>query len=234
MSETPSPKQEKKLTVTEVDPDFYKRLCKVVKAGTFSSITFSPWHKGCDIELDATCRWPELKDLLEEWYYDRRGDSDVMMHTYARVTASYDGEKLIFELDTDWDRSMDQMSEVGEGWDMEDFQTLVINLLPPKFRKQTTPEDLWISLEVDFDSPDKTSVSGFSVSIAGDENKAILEAITPELQKKIGDYVMHWCQGTHGPENNFTVSIENSEVNEVGSSSSEEFLVVPSKFTNQG
>jgi len=36
------------------------------------------------------------------------------MHTRARITPSFDGEELIFEMDADWDRSMDQMSEVNE------------------------------------------------------------------------------------------------------------------------
>jgi hypothetical protein len=235
MNESSSSDQAGQPTVTEADPEAYKRLCKVVKAGTFTGITFSPWHKGCDFDLDATCRWPELKDVLETWYFDRRENCDVLMHTRARITPSFDGEELIFEMDADWDRSMDQMSEVGENWDVEEFQKFVFGLLPPKLSKQTTPEDLWISVEVDYDGDrKKTSLSGLSISVAGDENDAMLAAITPLHQKKIGDYVMKWCQGTHGPENNFTVSIENSEVNEVGSSTSEEFLVVPSKSTNQG
>jgi len=64
--------------------------------------------------LDATCRWPELKDVLENWHFDRRENCDVLMHTRARITPSFDGEELIFEMDADWDRSMDQMSEVNE------------------------------------------------------------------------------------------------------------------------
>jgi hypothetical protein len=84
---------EQKNSSWEIDLDFYKKLREVVQAGTFKSISFSPWHKGCDTELDATCDWPELKDLMETWYYEIQGEIEI--HTHALVTPEFTEDKLI-------------------------------------------------------------------------------------------------------------------------------------------
>ena len=222
------PTPQKQPTTTEIDPEVYKRLCEVVKAGTFRSINFSPWHKGCDVELDATCQWPELEGELETWYYDRRGDCDIDMHTMATINPSYDGETLSFHLDAIWDRSLDQMSEVAQGWDEIEFQGFVHSLLPSTMEEDVTPEELWISLELEYESPSESSISGFSISVDGDENEDLTAAITPENQKLICDHVVAWCIENHSSEDNFSVGIENNEVASVISSyPSEEFLLVP-------
>jgi hypothetical protein len=162
------------------------------------------------------------------WYYDRRGECDIDMHTMAIVNPHYDGERLSFHLDAIWDRSMDQMSEVAQGWDEMEFQEFVHSLLPSTMEEDVTPEDLWISLELEYESPSESSISGFSISLSGDENEDLTAAITPENQKLIGDHVIAWCMENHSPEDSFSVSIENNEVASVVSSyPSEEFLIVP-------
>jgi hypothetical protein len=227
MSETPSSNQEKKPIVTEVDPDFYNRLCKVVKAGTFKSIEFSPWHKGCDIEFDATCRWPELKDLLEEWYYDRLSSSDLDEHTSATFTPYYDGEELTFSVDAYMDYGRD--SDISEGWETADFQEFVYNLLPEELKKETDVEDVWVSLDVDYESPDKASITNLSISIDGKKKKDFAGDITPENQILIRDHVISWCLENIGVAGEFSVAISQLEVETVFSSFSEEFLLVPAQ-----
>jgi hypothetical protein len=230
MSETPSP-EEKKPTVSQIDPEFYKRLCKVVKAGTFKSIEFSPWHKGCDIELDATCKWPELKDLLEEWYYDRLSDTDLDEHTTATVTPDYDGKDLIFSVYAYMDYSRD--SDISEGWESSDFQEFVYNLLPEKIRKDTDVEDLWVSLDVDYESSEKSTITNLSISIDGKKKKELAGDITPENQILIKDHVISWCLENIGVSGEFSVTIGQLEVESVCSSFCEEFLLIPSKSTSQ-
>jgi hypothetical protein len=231
MSETSDSDQEKKPIVTEVDPDFYKRLCKVVKADTFKSIEFSPWHKGCDVELDATCKWPQLKDLLEEWYYDRLSSTDLEEHTTATVTPYYDGEELTFSVIASMDYGRD--SDISEGWETADFQEFVYNLLPKELKKETDVENVWVSLDVDYERPDKASITNLSISIDGKKKKDFAGDITPENQILIRDHVISWCLENIGVAGEFSVTISHLEVETVCSSFSEEFLVVPSKSTNQ-
>ncbi len=221
MSE-PTPRKEQ--IVSEINREFYERLCEVVEAGTFQSISFSPWHKGCDVELDATCQWPELESELESWYYDQM--VDFVEHTFAMLVPRHDGENLIFEFSGDWDRG--RYGESSEGWDDMEFQEFVHTLLPSTVGEHVSFEDLWISLELEYESPRESSISGFSISLEGDENEELTAAINPSNQKAIGDYVIAWCMANHGPEDSFSVSIENNEVARVVSSCpSEEFLLVP-------
>jgi hypothetical protein len=84
--------------VSEIDPEFYKRLCKVVKAGTFERITFENWHKGCDTTIEATCRWSALKYELEKWYGGIMGKMDF--HTEAELTPYFINKKLTFLVNT--------------------------------------------------------------------------------------------------------------------------------------
>ena len=235
MSE-PEPDKQKPPKVTEVDPEVYKKLCEVVEAGTFQSVSFSPWHKGCDTELDATCEWDELQDEMKSWYYDNQ--EDFGMHTRAVVYPYYYDKELIFKVSAHWDRGMDQVSELSDGWDDVAFQDFVYDLLPSKIKEQTSSEELWISVDVDYERPDQLSISALSISESGDEEKALAATITPENEKLIADYVIEWCQENHGPEDNFSITIENNEVGGVESTcfsggesscSSEEFLVVPKK-----
>jgi hypothetical protein len=227
MSETPSSNQEKKPIVTEVDPDFYKRLCKIVKADTFNSIEFSPWHKGCDIELDATCKWPELKDLLEEWYYDRLSNTDLDEHTTATVRPYYDGEELTFNVYAYMDYSRDY--DVSQGWDAADFQEFVFNMLPDKIKKETVVDDLWVSLDVDYDSPDKSSITNLSISVGGKKKKELSGDITQENLIAIKDHVINWCLENIEVTGEFDVTISDLEVQTVCSSFREEFLLVPAQ-----
>jgi len=227
MSE-PEPDKQKQPIISEINPEVYKKLCKVVEAGTFQSVRFSPWHKGCDTELDATCEWDDLQDEMESWYYDNQEDFGI--HTRATVYPYYYDKELIFKVSAHWDRGMDQVSELGEGWDDVAFQDFVYDLLPSKMKKQTSSEDLWISVDVDYESPDQLSISAFSISESGDEEKGLAATITPKNEKLIAEYILNWCQENHGPEDNFSVTIENNEVGRVESSCPrEEFLVVPKK-----
>ena len=224
MSEPTPRKREKQPTVTKIDPEVYRRLCEVVEAGTFQSVSFMPWHKGCDTELDTTCQWPELQDELENWYYDHMGDMES--HTFAMIVPRYDGENLIFEFSGHWDRGRD--GEAGICWDGAWFQEFVHNLLPSALRAQASPEELWISLEFEYESPGESSISGFSISLEGDEREDLMAAITPRNQKAIRDYIIAWCMENHSPEDGFSVSIETNEVaSMVSSCPSEEFLLVP-------
>ena len=86
------------LKTFQVDANFYKRLCEVVKDGTFVSIDFSPWHKGCDTCLDASCDWPGLQDEMEEWYYENIGEFDV--HTTLDLKPEFTDNQLIFNIHT--------------------------------------------------------------------------------------------------------------------------------------
>jgi hypothetical protein len=160
------------------------------------------------------------------------------MHTRATVYPYYYDKELIFKVSAYWDRGMDQVSELGEGWDDVAFQDFVYDLLPSKMKKQTSSEELWISVDVDYESPDQLSVSAFSISESGDEEKDLAATITPKNEKLIAEYILNWCQENHGPEDNFSITIENNEVGGVestsssggeSSSSSEEFLIVPKK-----
>jgi hypothetical protein len=231
MSETPPSNQEKKPIVTEVDPDFYKRLCKVVKADTFKSIEFSPWHKGCDVELDATCKWPELKDLLEEWYYDRLSNTDLDEHTTATIRPYYDGEELTFSVYAYMDYSRDY--DVSQGWDTADFQDFIFNMLPDKIKKETEAEDLWVSLDVDYDSPDDSSISGLSIFVDGKKKKEFAAVMTQENQIAIKNHVIKWCLENIEVTGEFDVTISDLEVQTVCSSFREDFLLIPSKSTSQ-
>ena len=227
MSE-PEPTKQKQPKSTEVDPEVYKKLCEVVEAGTFQSVRFSPWHKGCDTELDATCDWDDLQDEMESWYYDNQ--EDFGMHTRAVVYPYYYDKELIFDVSAHWDRSMDQVSELSDVWDDVAFQDFVYDLLPSKLKKQTSSDELWISVDVDYESPDQLSISTFSISESGDEENDLAASITPKNERLIAEYVLKWCQENHGPDDNFSITIENNEVGGVESSCpSEEFLVIPKK-----
>jgi hypothetical protein len=229
MSEPTPQKQKKQPTITEIDPEVYKRLCEVVEAGTFLSINFSPWHKGCDVELDATCQWPELEGELETWYYDRRGDCDIDMHTMATINPSYDGETLSFHLDAIWDRSLDQMSEVDQGWDEMEFQEFVHSLLPSTMEENVTPDDIWISLELEYLSAQDSSISDFSISIDGDESGELTDSVNQIIKEEIREYVISWCMANHTSENDvFNISINYNSISYVCSiCPSEEFLLIP-------
>jgi hypothetical protein len=97
--------------VSEIDAEFYKRLCKVVKAGTFKSIDLSPYHKGCDTSIDVSCNWPELEHLMVEWYYNSWELIKMLGHSSLEIVPRIDDEKLIFHL------NLDLAYEETEGWD---------------------------------------------------------------------------------------------------------------------
>ena len=226
MSESTFQKLKKQPTVTKIDTEVYKRLCEVVEAGTFQSISFSPWHKGCDTELDATCQWPELEGELENWYYDNMGDMEP--HTYAMIIPIYCRETLSFKFVGDYDRGRDQEADIC--WDEGEFQEFVHSLLPSALRKNTNPENLWISLELEYESPQQSSISDFSISLEGEDEDKFTTSITPKKQNVIRDYVIAWCFKNHGPEDSFGIRIESNAISSVVTSCvSEEFLLIPKK-----
>ena len=216
------------LKTFQVDANFYKRLCEVVKDGTFVSIDFSPWHKGCDTCLDASCDWPGLQDEMEEWYYENIGEFDV--HTTLDLKPEFIDNQLIFNINTVWNRSYDQFTELGKEWHEELFQDFVLDLLPQKIKGHTLPEDFWISLDLEYKEPDEQSVKQFSISDSGKERKDLTAALSPENLHAVGNYVLEWCQKNHGPQDNFSISIENNEIGSVVSSGEcVSLLVVPKK-----
>jgi hypothetical protein len=227
MSEPTPSKREKQPTATEIDSEVYRRLCDVVKDGTFESISFSPWHKGCDTELHATCHWSELESELESWYYDQISYMD--WHTHAEIVPYYDGENLIFDFSGYWDRGRDDDPAVN--WNEDHFQKIVYDLLPAALKKKTCPESLWVSLKLDYVSIKEILTSGFSISLEGKDENELTTSITPRNQKVIRDYVTSWCFENHCPEHSFSVSIENNEVSSVVTAcANEEYLLVPKKI----
>jgi hypothetical protein len=228
MSETIPSKPEKQPIDTEVDPDFYKRLCKVVKAGTFRSINFSLWHKGCDIEIDATCRWPDLKSKLDEWYFSVMDSLDL--HTEAEVRPDYTDGQLTFRVSTIYDGTRDGMSEVQDAWQEAELQQLVYGCLPKKLRDKTEPEDLSISLEASYDNLGKSEMSGFSISLRDGESTADFTAgISKKSLEAIKKYVIGFCTDQDSTAEDVSISIEDSQVDLFSSYifGEEKFLLVP-------
>lgn len=225
MSEPTPSKREKQPTVTEIDSEVYRRLCDVVKDGTFESISFSPWHKGCDTELHATCHWPELEGELETWYYEHAGDLEE--HTNAEIVPHYDGENLIFEFSGSWDRGLH--GDSNDGWDEMEFQEFVHSLLPSTMEENVTPDDIWISLELEYLSAQDSSISDFSISIDGDESGELTDSVNQIIKEEIREYVISWCMVNHTSENDvFNISIDNNSISYVCSiCPSEEFLLKP-------
>ncbi len=154
----------KTIKTTQVDANVYNRLCEVVKDGTFVSIDFSPWHKGCDTCLDATCDWPELQDEMEEWYYENISEFDV--HTTLYLTPEITNDQLLFKIYTVWDRNFDQFSDLSKEWDEELFQDFVFDLLPKAIKEKAPSENLWVSVDLEYE-PKKLSVKQFSVTDSG-------------------------------------------------------------------
>jgi hypothetical protein len=228
MSETIPSQPEKKPIVTEVDPDFYKRLCKVVKAGTFRSINFSLWHKGCDIEIDATCRWPDLKSKLDEWYFSVMDSLDL--HTEADISPEYSDGKLIFVVSTTYDSFRDGCSEVTKAWDVGEFNRLVYECLPKKLRDKTEPEDLSISLEASYDDLGKSQMSGFSISLIDGESTADFStSISKKGLEVIKKYVIGFCTQQDSSAEDVTISIECSQIETMlfYTFGEETFLLIP-------
>jgi hypothetical protein len=228
MSETIPSQPEKKPIVTEVDPDFYKRLCKVVKAGTFRSINFSLWHKGCDIEIDATCRWPDLKSKLDEWYFSVMDTLDL--HTEADISPEYSDGKLIFVVSTTYDSFRDGCSEVTKAWDVGEFNRLVYECLPKKLRDQSEPQDLDVYLEVHYDSYGESELSNFSISLIDGESTADFStSISKKGLEVIKKYVIGFCTQQDSSAEDVTISIECSQIETMlfYTFGEETFLLIP-------
>ena len=211
MSETITSQPEKQPIVSEVAPDFYKRLCKVVKAGTFRSINFSLWHKGCDIEIDASCRWPDLKSKLDEWYFSVMDSLD--MHTEADISPEYSDGKLIFVVSTTYDSFRDGRSEVTKAWDVGEFNRLVYECLPKKLRDQSEPQDLDVYLEVHYDSYGESELSNFSISlIEGKSTADFSTSISKKGLEVIKKYVIGFCTQQDSSAEDVTIGIECSQI----------------------
>jgi hypothetical protein len=228
MSEIVPSQPEKQPIVSEVDPDFYKRLCKVVKAGTFRSINFSLWHKGCDIEIDASCRWPDLKSKLDEWYFSMMDSLDL--HTEAEIRPDYTDGQLTLIVSTIYDSFRDGCSEVTKAWDVGEFNRLVYDCLPKKLRDKTEPEDLSISLEASYDDLGKSQMSGFSISlIDGERNADFSTSISKKGLEVIKKYVIGFCTQQDSSAEDVTISIECSQIETMlfYTFGEETFLLIP-------
>lgn len=223
MSEPTPQKQKKQPTVSEIDPKVYERLCDVVEAGTFRSISFSTWHKGCDTELNATCEWPELQGELENWYYNQPTEP----HTYATIVPRYDGKHLILEFSGFSDDSL--FGDSNEGWDEMEFQEFVHSLLPSPLDENSTPDDIWISLELEYLSAQDSLISDFSISIDGDESSELTDSVTQMIKEEVREYVISWCTVNHTSEDDaFNISINYNSIASLSTiCPSEEFLLVP-------
>jgi len=231
MIENPSEEMNAQKT-TQVDAEFYKRLCEVVKAGQFIGIHFSPWHKGCDTELDATCDWPTLQDDMEAWYYDNIGDFET--HTTLFLYPAFKDSNLFFEIDTQWNRSFDQFSELSKDWCEEEIQEMVYVSLPDSTQRQTTSDDILLSLSLEYQEPDKLVDSEFCITQFGNKMKRLTALIKSQKRKQLARHILDWCQKTHGPQNNFSITVENNEISCVVSSGpSEKYLVIPKKVEDQ-
>ena len=221
-------------TVSEVDPEFYKRLCKVVKDGTFRSINFSLWHKGCDTEIDASCRWPELQGKLDEWYYGIMDSLDL--HTEADVRPDYTDGKLTLTVSTTYDATRDGISEIQDEWQEDQLQQLVYDCLPKKLQIKTEPEDLSISLEVSYNDKGRSEICGFSISLREGESTADFTAgISKKSLEAIKSYVIGFCTELDSTAEDVSINIEDSQVDSFSSYSygEEEFLLMPASCLNQ-
>ena len=217
---------ERKSRIWDIDLEFYKKLREVVQAGTFKSINFSPWHKGCDIDLDASCDWPELKGLMETWYYEIIGEIEI--HTYAIVTPEFSGGKLTFDVFTAWNHCADYPSDIKQAWDEEEFQLLIFDLLPKRLQDQTHMLDLMISLEIECETLENATMSNFAIFLMdGEVDEDLAEAITPESQKVIRNYVAQWCLDFFNPDGDFSVAIEENRISSFTTYSLETFLMIP-------
>lgn len=228
MSETIPSQPEKQPIVSEVDPDFYKRLCKVVKAGTFRSINFSLWHKGCDIEIDASCRWPDLKSKMDEWYFSVMDSLDL--HTEAEIRADYTDGQLTFRVSTIYDSFRDGCSEVTKAWDVGEFNRLVYDCLPKRLRDQSEPQDLDVYLEVHYDSYGESELSNFSISLIDGESTADFTAgISKKGLEVIKKYVIGFCTQQDSSAEDVTISIECSQIETMlfYTFGEETFLLIP-------
>ena len=228
MNNSSTPPQEKKPIDSEVDPEFYKRLCKVVKAGTFRGINFSLWHKGCDTEIDASCRWPELKGELEEWYFGIMDSLDL--HTEASISPEYSDGKLTFVVSTIYDNFRDGCSEVKREWDVNEFNRLVYECLPQTLRDLTAPQDLDVFFEVHYDNYGESEISNFSISLADGESTADFTAgISNEGLEAIKNYVIAFGTKQDGSAEDVTISIDCSliETLQFLTFGEETFLLVP-------
>jgi len=217
---------ERKNICWKIDLEFYKKLREVVQAGAFKSISFIPWHKGCDTNLDATCDWPELKDLMETWYYEIQGEIEI--HTYVLVTPEFTEEKLILDVITEWDHCADCMSEVGDDWDEEKFQELVFNLLPKRLQDQTHALDLLIWIEIEYDESAKSSITEFSISLLdGKVDEDLAASLSSDGLREIREHVVEWCLGYFCPIGDFSAVLEANQISTFSTYASEKFLMIP-------
>jgi hypothetical protein len=209
-----------------IDLEFYKKLREVVKAGTFKSISFSPWHKGCDTDLEATCEWPELKGLMETWYYEIIGEIEI--HNYANVTAEFSGDKLTFDVFTALDHCADYPLDIKQAWDEEEFQGLIFDLLPKRLQEQTHSLDLMISLEIEYENSEKSTMSNFEIWLMdGEVDGDLAGSITPDGLRVIKEYIAEWCLGYFSPDSDFSVVMVENRISSFSTYALETFLMIP-------
>jgi len=211
---------------SEIDSEFYKKLCEVVGAGTFDSISFSPWHKGCDTDLNATCDWPDLESLMEEWFYEIRGD--IEMHTDAIVTPELTEDGLVFDVFTQWNQCADDPESIRKAWDEEKFQGFVFGLLPKRLQDQVQALDLFIFLEAEYEDSETSSVRDLSIGlIEGQVDEDLAKSISPEGMNALRAYIVNWCSEYFAPGDSFSVSLEDNQISSFITCASEKFLMIP-------
>ena len=211
---------------SEIDSEFYKKLCEVVGAGTFDSISFSPWHKGCDTDLNATCDWPELENLMEDWYYEIQGD--IEMHNYAIVTPELTEDGLVFEVFTQWNHCADDAENIQKAWDEDKFQEFVFGLLPKRLQNQVQALYLTVSLEIEYENPKSSSMSNFSIWLGeGEVDEDLAKSISPDGLQALKEYINKWCLDYFVHDGSFSASLEDNQISSFTTCASEAFLMIP-------
>jgi hypothetical protein len=169
---------------------------------------------------------------MEAWYYDNIGDFET--HTTLFLYPAFKDSNLFFEIDTQWNRSFDQFSELSKDWCEEEIQEMVYVSLPDSTQRQTTSDDILLSLSLEYQEPDKLVDSEFCITQFGNKMKRLTALIKSQKRKQLARHILDWCQKTHGPQNNFSITVENNEISCVVSSGpSEKYLVIPKKVEDQ-
>jgi hypothetical protein len=95
--------------------------------------------------------------------------------------------------------------------------------------ENSTPDDIWVSLELEYLPAQDSSISDFSISIDGDESSELTDSATQIIKEEIREYVISWCTVNHTSEDDaFNISINNNSIASLCTiCPSEEFLLVP-------
>jgi hypothetical protein len=197
----------------------------VVNAGTFKRIDLSPYHKGCDTSIDASCNWLELEDLMVEWFYDSLQLIDNINFTSLLISPGIKGKQLIFDLTLMY-ASMSADDWI-QGWNEKGFQKLVYKQLPKYYQDLTAAEELSINLSLN-KSGGNASISEFTISLLSGNTKTDFTSLVLEQGRQlIRDYIMSWFAVNCDMEGDVTITIEESDVPEYSVAWSQEIQIVP-------